>query len=435
MKFLPRQRIYLSLAVGLFCLHLAVAAVAKPSFGLTIFGDGLPCLLILLALFAIRENISRVSGLLAVYWKLFAAGLVSLLFSQVYWFYYDSLRRFSAATPVLGDSLFLLANVFFLFALALRPHSASAGRELRARSLDFALLALWWFSLYGYFAIPWQFVAADFPKYTPAYYVLALIQNLAIIASLAVLWGRSEGSWRRFYGHLLIAFTLIAGGDLLVNVTIDRGIYYCGGFFDTPFFLSLLWLNFIACLGPSLQPSEDARPARELQQMRWTARLAMLAILSLPLIALLGYFEKNIPPQVASFRLHLVFGAMFVLGALAYWKLNLLTRELIQSVRLTQLSIQNLKAVQQQVTHAQKLAALGRLAAGATHEISNPLTAILGYSELLADIPSLSPQDCSSAKAIHQQVHHAQAAVNSLRDTLRRPAPQPPLTADKSSAT
>ncbi len=113
---------------------------------------------------------------------------------------------------------------------------------------------------------------------------------------------------------------------------------------------------------------------------------------------------------------------MFFLGALVFWKLNLLARELIHLVNLTQTSIENLKAVQNRITQSQKLAALGRLAAGATHEISNPLTAILGYSELLADIPSLSPQDKENAQIIQQQVHRAQAAVNSLRNSLRTPA-------------
>jgi hypothetical protein len=64
-----------------------------------------------------------------------------------------------------------------------------------------------------------------------------------------------------------------------------------------------------------------------------------------------------------------------------------------------------------------------------------PITAILGYSELLADIPALSPEDRDNAKTIHQQVHHAQAAVNSLRDTLRRSSSPPLITADKPSAT
>jgi len=129
-----------------------------------------------------------------------------------------------------------------------------------------------------------------------------------------------------------------------------------------------------------------------------------------------------------------VFAAMLLLGALAYWKLSLLARELSHLVRLTRDSIENLKAVQQQVNHSEKLIALGRLAAGAAHEISNPLTAIFGYSELLTDIPSLSPEDRASAQLIQQQVHRAQAAVISLRNTLRQNPSPSPLLIDKKPA-
>jgi signal transduction histidine kinase len=146
----------------------------------------------------------------------------------------------------------------------------------------------------------------------------------------------------------------------------------------------------------------------------------MLAILSLPIIALLGLDEKYIPADVATFRLRLVFGAMFLLGALVYWKFNLLALELRHLVQLTSDSIENLNTVQQQVTHSEKLVALGRLAAGAAHEISNPLTAIFGYSELLTDIPALTPDDRSHAQLIQRQVHRAQAAVSSLRNNLRQ---------------
>jgi len=104
-------------------------------------------------------------------------------------------------------------------------------------------------------------------------------------------------------------------------------------------------------------------------------------------------------------------------------------------VQLTRESIENLNAMQEQVNHSEKLAALGRLAAGAAHEISNPLTAIFGYSELLTDIPALTLRDRADAQLIQQQVHRAQDAVNSLRSSLRQNAPTNSVVVDKRPTT
>lgn len=50
--------------------------------------------------------------------------------------------------------------------------------------------------------------------------------------------------------------------------------------------------------------------------------------------------------------------------------------------------ITQLKKVQEQLTHAQKMESVGRLAAGVAHEINTPLGIILGYAQiLLEDIP------------------------------------------------
>jgi signal transduction histidine kinase len=408
------------MATAIFLAHLLVAAMAKPSFGLTMYGDAVPCALLSLAILAARENFKDSSGVLPTFWKVFASGLVLMLFSQVYWFYYDWRRLTSAPSPVLGDLLFLLAHVFVLSALSLRPHSASAGRDLRIRSLDFVILSLWWLCLYGYFALPWQLVVRDFSRYNPAYYFLAFLQHLVIVAALAVLSYRKRDAWRRFYFQLMVAFLLIAAGNLLLSMAIDGGTYYSGSFYDTPFFLAIYLFTFIPCYGAELQPREDSTSNRELVQSVWTARIAMLVMLSLPLIALVGFREKTTPQDITAFRLRLVFASMFVLGGLVYWKLSLLTRELVRLVRLTRSSIEHLKDVQQKVGQSEKFAALGRLAAGAAHEISNPLTAILGYSELLADIPSLSAEDHAGAQRIREHVHRAQAAVSSLRSTMRQ---------------
>jgi signal transduction histidine kinase len=431
MSIQPRHKVLLGFAFAIFLLHTIVAAFARRSFPLTIFGDALPCGLLIVAILAVRENFRFHRGSLPLFWKLMAAGLFQMLLSETYWFFYDSLRRYSSPSPVIGDTLFLLAHVFFLSAFVLRPHSASAGRDMRLRHLDFALLTFWWLALYGYFALPWQIVLQDFSKYNPTYYLLALIQHLMIIIGLAVVWKRSRGLWRTFYGSFICLFVLIAVANLLLGVAIDRGVYYSGSFYDTPLLLSLFLVTVVVTFGPSLQPEEDKTPNREINQSLWTARIAMVAILSLPVIALFGSFEKNVPEDVAAFRLRLVFGAMLLLSSLVFWKLALLARELRRLVRLSQSSLEKLKNVQARVTHSQKLAALGRLAAGATHEISNPLTAILGYSELLTDIPSLSPPDRQSAQNIQRQVHRAQAAVNSLRNSLRNPDSPLPISADE----
>jgi hypothetical protein len=59
-----------------------------------------------------------------------------------------------------------------------------------------------------------------------------------------VLAYRNDGLWRRLYLHLLIAFCLIAVGNLLLSMLIDHGGHYAGSFFDTPFFVSAVWFTY-----------------------------------------------------------------------------------------------------------------------------------------------------------------------------------------------
>jgi hypothetical protein len=197
-EYSTRHKVFLGIAGAIFLLHIGVAAFVKPSCPLTMFGDALPCGLLIVAILAVRENFRFHGAVLPLFWKLMAAGLFQMLLSQSYWFYYDSLRRYSAPSPVIGDTLFLLAHVFFLSAFVLRPHSASAGSDMRLRHQDFALLTFWWLALYGYFALPWQIVIQDFAKYNPTYYLIALIQHLMILTGLAVVWKRSAGGGARF---------------------------------------------------------------------------------------------------------------------------------------------------------------------------------------------------------------------------------------------
>src|SRR2546429_7397886 len=50
---------------------------------------------------------------------------------------------------------------------------------------------------------------------------------------------------------------------------------------------------------------------------------------------------------------------------------------------LSRSAYENLRRTQEQLLHSERLAAVGQLISGDAHELNNPLTAILGYSQLL----------------------------------------------------
>lgn len=391
----------------------------EPSRVLTALGDSFPCLLALVVILSFRSNRKQSSGTLRLFWSLNETGFSILFLSQIVWFYYDVVLRRPAPSPVAGDGLFLLALIPTLASFALRPQAGSASGDLRFRRLDFLLLLFWWVCLYLYFALPWQLVITNYPNYNPAYYVLALAEHCAVLLSVGMLYVKSEGSWKRFYGLFFFALSAFAAGSLVQNIFIDRGLYYTGSFYDLPWGCSLVLLTVAAALGAKLEdqpnPSEVPAESRGL----WSARLAMIGVISLPLLAIAAVFDRHNPQSIVLFRLRLIFGAVLFLGTLTFLKLTSMDRELLRLIGLTESSMESLKHVQNQILKSQRMAALGRLAFGATHEISNPLTAILGYAELLRDNPTLTQEERRSVVDIHEQVHHAQAAINGMRRFVR----------------
>jgi two-component system NtrC family sensor kinase len=148
--------------------------------------------------------------------------------------------------------------------------------------------------------------------------------------------------------------------------------------------------------------------------------MARAALLSLPIIGFWCLELSQAPMAVHTFRILLTLGAVLPLGSLAFLRHELVDAERLRLLRASQESIDNLKRLQMQFVQSEKLASIGQLVGGAAHEINNPLTAILGYSELLADDPSADARSRGLAEKIREQARRTKSLVNNLLSFARQ---------------
>jgi PAS domain S-box-containing protein len=86
-----------------------------------------------------------------------------------------------------------------------------------------------------------------------------------------------------------------------------------------------------------------------------------------------------------------------------------------------------LRALQERAEHSQRLAELGKLAAGVVHELSNPLTAVAAYSENLVQKLSLQggdPGDIDKLRRIREAAQRLQRLSRDLMAYARPPTEQ-----------
>jgi len=80
-----------------------------------------------------------------------------------------------------------------------------------------------------------------------------------------------------------------------------------------------------------------------------------------------------------------------------------------------ELAITKLREKQAQLVEAEKLAAIGKLAAGIAHEINNPLTSVLTFSHLILE---QCPKDDPRCKTLRMMVRETERARNIVRQLL-----------------
>jgi PAS domain S-box-containing protein len=96
----------------------------------------------------------------------------------------------------------------------------------------------------------------------------------------------------------------------------------------------------------------------------------------------------------------------------------------IDGVVISGRDVTELKRLEEQLIQAEKLAAMGQMLAGVAHELNNPLTAILGVTELLRDSEGVQENTKRQLELTHRQARRAARIVQNLLEFSRPAAPQ-----------
>ena len=403
-------------------------SLKRGSESLTTFGNLVQCIVPLLANAGLLLNAGTPHWRRNLFWMLIAMSSTLWMIGQFQWTYHEVYLHKPLPDLNTGDILFFLRGIPMMAALVLRPHRRRGEIQLRFGYLDFVLLLTWWTFLYAFAVLPWIYASPMAAQYNYNYNLLANIQNMVIVGGLAALWLTSGGVWRTVYANLFGGATLYLLASLVINVAIPAGRYYTGSLYDLPLLSHFLWLALAGVIAYQYQdrldaPSENAYDSDSdsfSEENVWPARLAMAAVISLPIFAIYTLRFSHDDPEVRDFRLMATLIASVPLALLIFLRTHLADRDRSRLLTRSEQSIDNLKRLQAQIVQSEKLVSLGQLAAGAAHEINNPLAAILGFSDLLADDPTVPEKARATASKIRDQARRTKTLVGNLLSFARQ---------------
>ena len=414
--------------VGIYALVSLVFAVHPES--VSAFGNLVQCIVPLLANAGLLLNAGTPHWRRNIFWMLLAMGCTLWMIGQFQWTYHEVYVHQPMPIIYGGDIVFFLRGIPIMAALALQPHRKRGEMRLQFGYLNFILLLTWWTFLYAFVVFPWMYATPSETQYNYNYDLLSNVQNMVIVIGLGVLWLRAKGAWRVVYANLFGGAAMYMLASLTINVAIGLKKYSTGSPYDLPLISSFLWFGLAGVIAYLKRaeldsPQDNWTDAEDKpRENAWSARLAMAAVISLPVFAIYTLRFEHDAPEVRDFRLMTTLIASVPIAFLVFLRTHLADSDRARLLARSEQSIENLQRLQAQLVQTEKLVSLGQLAAGAAHEINNPLAAILGYSDLLADDATLPEKARATAGKIRDQARRTTTLVANLLRFARQVPPE-----------
>lgn len=354
------------------------------------------------------------------FWMLMAFGCTLWLAGQLIWTYQALVLHRVDYSPTFLDIIFFLHTVPLIAALAMAPHARKMREMLRYGHLDMLLLAAWWLFLYLFVVVAWSRDPASAALERVRDLDVYAFANVVFLVGAGIFALRSPKGWRAVYANLFGASVLYMSSIWFVFTSLVEGRYSPGAWPNILVMATFVWYGTAGIIARRISPVPAMSQNLKLRDSQWFGRLAILCILSMPFMAGWSFFLSKAPSSVRHYRLMITLAAIILATALVFFRQQLVDRERLNLLKGLQDSIENLKRLQMQFVQAEKLASLGQLAAGAAHEINNPLTAILGYADLINSDATTSERSRNLSEKIREQARRTKVLVTNLLSFARQ---------------